>query len=61
MMAVAVGVAFLGYSVGVWGYCLVRGYDVTFGALWKTTWPGPAAPASTLPLPADPGTGTYVL
>lgn len=44
MPAIAFGVIWAGYSVGLWGWCLLRGYDVTFGQLidprtildWKT-------------------------
>lgn len=60
MIPIGLGVAFLGYTAGLWGYCLVRGYDVPFSALFKTTWPATGsstAPGSQLP-PADPGVGT---
>lgn len=40
MMAVAIGVAWAGYALGIWGYCLVRGYDVPFTGVFKSTWPG---------------------
>ena len=43
MMAVAIGVAWAGYAVGIWGYCLVRGYDVPFTGVFKSQWPGGAA------------------
>jgi hypothetical protein len=59
---IAVGVLGLwaGYSVGIWGYCLVRGYDVPFTAVFKPVWPGgPAAAGSAAAPPADPGTGTF--
>jgi len=62
MIAVAVGgVTFAGYTLGIWGYCLVRGYDVTFSALFHPTWPagGGGSASGTAPLPADPGTGVY--
>jgi hypothetical protein len=38
--ALGVGVSFAGFAIAVWGYCLVKGYNVPFSALWKTTWPG---------------------
>jgi hypothetical protein len=52
------------YTVGIWGYCLVKGYDVTFPSLFKTTWTSAAqSPASATtpggPVP-DPGTGTFL-
>jgi hypothetical protein len=28
-----------GYTIGLWGYCLVRGYDVTFPQLFAMQWP----------------------
>jgi hypothetical protein len=34
---------FAGYAVGLWGYCLVRGYNVTFADVFKTEWPGGGA------------------
>ena len=34
------GIVWAGYTVGIWGYCLVRGYNVPFTMLFKTTWPG---------------------
>lgn len=36
-------VVFLAYTAGIWGFCLVKGYDVTVPQLFKTTWPGKAA------------------
>lgn len=60
MVAVGVGTLWLGYTVGIWGFCLVRGYDVPFRGLFKTTWPGGGAQAGqAAPLPADPGTGVF--
>jgi hypothetical protein len=35
-----IAVVFAGYTIGLWGYCLIRSYDVTFGQLFKSTWPG---------------------
>ncbi len=59
MMALGVGVMWAGYALAIWGYCLVRGYDVTFAAMFRPKWPGPAAtPSGTLPLPVDSGIGT---
>jgi len=61
---VAIGMALIwgGYTIGIWGYCLVNGYDVTFTSLFGTKWVSAAqAPgAGTLPLPVDPGTGTVL-
>jgi hypothetical protein len=40
MVAVAVGLGFAGYTIGLWGYCLVRGYDVSFRDMFRTRWQG---------------------
>jgi len=43
MVAVAFGLTWLGYSYGLYGYCLVRGYDVKLLELVNPvhvfTWP----------------------
>lgn len=59
MVAIGMVLVWGGYTIGIWGYCLVNGYDVTFQSLFGTTWvSAPQGQASTLPLPVDPGTGT---
>jgi hypothetical protein len=40
MTAIGMGLTFAAYTLGLWGYCLVKSYDVTFGALFKPTWGG---------------------
>ncbi len=40
MIAVGVGVLFSAYTLGIWGYCLVKSYNVPFPALFHATWPG---------------------
>lgn len=40
MIAAGFAVTWAGYTLGVWGYCLIKSYNVTFGQLFKTTWPG---------------------
>lgn len=40
MVALGFGVAWAGYTVFMWGYCLVRDYNVTVPDLFKATWPG---------------------
>jgi hypothetical protein len=44
MIPVGVALVFGGYTVGIWGYCLVKGYDVGFRQLFASTWPGAAKP-----------------
>lgn len=43
MIAIGMGLAFLAYTAGLWGYCLIRGYDVTPAALFHSSWPGTRA------------------
>jgi hypothetical protein len=52
MIAIGLGLAWAGYTVFMWGYCLVRDYNVTVPDLFKASWPGAggAGPA--------PGQGT---
>jgi hypothetical protein len=46
MIAIGFGVAWLGYAVVSWGYCLIRDYNVTFTDLFKATWPGASSAAA---------------
>ena len=41
MVPIGLGLAWAGYAVFMWGYSLVRDYDVTIPDLFKATWPGP--------------------
>jgi hypothetical protein len=50
MIAIGLGLAWAGYTIGMWGYCLVRDYNVTITDLFRATWPGPGGAA------AGPGT-----
>jgi len=43
MVPIGMALAWGGYTLGMWGYCLVRGYDVTFMQLFKPVWPGKQA------------------
>lgn len=43
MIVIGLASVFLGYTIGIWGYCLVRGYNVPFMALFKGVWPGATA------------------
>jgi hypothetical protein len=47
MVAIGLGLAWAGYTVFMWGYCLVRDYNVTIPDLFKTTWPGVSGAAGT--------------
>lgn len=46
MIAIGFGLAWAGYTVAMWGYCLVRDYNVPFTSLFKATWPN-VTPAGT--------------
>lgn len=59
MNGIGIGFALVGYWVGLWGYCLLRGYDVGFFELVSTSKPPTSWPPAQLP--ADiiwPGTGS---
>ena len=43
MTAIGLGLAWAGYTVFMWGYCLVRDYNVTGADLYKASWPGATA------------------
>lgn len=64
MTAVGFGVAWLGFTVGLYGYSLVKGYDLSFGQLvhpknyYKGSWPPPLIPDGQLwPSAAPPAKG----
>lgn len=54
MTATGFAVAWLGYTVGLYGYCLVKGYNLSFGELvhpknyYKGSWPPPLIPDGQL-------------
>jgi len=48
MIPIGFGLAWLGFAGVMWGYCLIKDYNVTFPDLFKATWPGAGA--------AGPGT-----
>lgn len=39
MVAIGMGLVFAAYAAGMYGYCLVRGYNVTFAELFGSKWP----------------------
>lgn len=51
MAAIGFGLVWLGYGVGLWGYCLAKQYAVTPGQLFlpgqSISWPPPAATDTT--------------
>lgn len=52
MAAVALAVIWAGYAVGMWGYCLVRGYCITPANIVS-----PSFPAKMAAAPASPASG----
>lgn len=63
MVAIGMGLVFAGYAAGMWGYCLVRGYDVSFGNVFATAWPGVQVSQNTpgqLVLPGGHKLGTII-
>jgi hypothetical protein len=61
MGAIGIGVAWLGYSVTLWGYCLLTGCDVKFADLINPVRPYAGNPLKAGQIPADqilPSSGT---
>ena len=40
MIPIGMALTFGAFTLGIWGYCLCRSYDVPFSALFQPTWPG---------------------
>lgn len=40
MTGIGMGLMFGAYTLGIWGYCLIRGYNVPFTSMFGQTWPG---------------------
>jgi hypothetical protein len=68
MPAIGIGVVWFGYSLSLWGYCIVRGYNVKFTDLinpvhfYSGSWPPPLMPPNQIlpgqTLAANPTTST---
>jgi hypothetical protein len=64
MIAIGMGMAWVGYSFGLWGYCLIRGFNVKLTDLMNPVHPysGPWPPAQDIPagdiLPGQTSTGS---
>jgi hypothetical protein len=39
VVVIGIGLVFVGYSLGLWAYCGVRGYNVTLGQVFSTKGP----------------------
>ena len=63
MPAIGIGVTWLGWAVSLYGYCLVRGYNVKFTDLinplhpWPGPWPPPLITNGSEVLPGQTVTG----
>lgn len=40
MVVIGMGLMFGSYAIGMYGYCLIRGYDVSFRDLFRGAWQG---------------------
>lgn len=58
MVALAIGVIWLGYAAAFWGYCLLRGYCVTPLQVLSSKTPASMARAATAKTTAAGGAGT---
>lgn len=47
MAGIGIGLLLVGYATGLYGYCLIRGYDVTPKQLFSSTWPPPSRTPDT--------------
>jgi hypothetical protein len=47
MIPIGMAVTFGAYTLGILGYCWLRGYNVTFMNLWGQTWPAKAKAAAS--------------
>jgi hypothetical protein len=60
--AIGIGVTWLGYSLTLWGYCLIKGYNVRFTELanpvrpYSGAWPPPQNIPASVILPAGNAT-----
>lgn len=46
MVALGLGTVWAGYYLFMYGYCLIRGYNVGFTDLIHSAWPGTASKAA---------------
>ncbi len=51
MLPVGMLLTWAGYSIGLWGWCLIRGYNVTLGQLMSPVHPYGSAKAQAWPPP----------
>lgn len=39
MLALGMGLLFVGYTVSLYGYILIKGYDISFAQMFGSNWP----------------------
>jgi hypothetical protein len=59
MPAVGIGLGWLGYAGVLFGWCLLRGYDVTLGELLSPTHPYGSGKGQSWPPPLLPDTQVF--
>jgi len=47
MIPIGLGLAWAGYTLTIWGYCLIRDYNVPFTGLFASVWPGGGTATNT--------------
>ena len=52
MAGIGIALVWVGYTYGLYGYCLIRGYNVSFKQLFSTNWPPSGTGGSS---PGDDG------
>lgn len=57
MVALGLGTVWAGYYLFLYGYCLIRGYNVGFTDLIHPAWPGTAKPPAAKPAAGGGGGG----
>lgn len=58
MVAVGMALIWAGYAVGLWGYCLLNTYDITFTQLFSSAWPSASSGATQSQAQQGGGTRT---
>lgn len=57
MVALGLGTVWAGYYLFMYGYCLIRGYDVSLPQLMHSTWPGSGTAKTATGAPSGGGAG----
>jgi hypothetical protein len=60
MFALGLGILFIGYSVGLYGYIVIRGYDVSFLEMFAGPWPPTVGASAQFKTSSAVGTQTLL-